>query len=110
MSVIRYVVYDWRANKGFWRPDAKGYTDSLEEAGVYSPQSLPTHAGDCWIAIPYKSAREVQKRLTAIHAVKVEEEKEEDRQRWIQNINEYDGSEACICVQDENNPRCEWCF
>lgn len=60
---MKYVVYDWRSNKGFWRPMNKGYTNDLSLAGQYEPHQLPTWAGDCWIAIPIDSALEIQKIL-----------------------------------------------
>ena len=60
---MKYVVYDWRSNKGFWRPMNKGYTHDFALAGQYEPHELPTWAGDCWIAIPIDSALEVQKYL-----------------------------------------------
>jgi len=49
---MKFYVYDVQKGKGYWRPDCKGYTHDYKEAGLYEPSELPTHAGDCWIAIP----------------------------------------------------------
>lgn len=72
--MTRFVVYDWRSNKGFWRAENKGYTHDIDEAGIYTPLGLPTWAGDCWVAIPYDSALEVQARLTSLYWMKKGEE------------------------------------
>ena len=49
---MKFYVYDVQEGKGYWRPSALGYTHNPDEAGLYSLEELPTHAGDCWIAIP----------------------------------------------------------
>ena len=59
-----FLVYDWRRDKGYWKPDNKGYTHNAEEAGLYAPGELPTWAGDCWIAIPFDS------RITVVEMLK----------------------------------------
>lgn len=49
---MKFYVYDVQKGKGYWRPDCKGYTHDEKEAGLYEASDLPTHAADCWIAIP----------------------------------------------------------
>jgi len=49
---MKFYVYDVQKGKGYWRPDFLGYTHDCAEAGVFSADELPSHAGDCWIAIP----------------------------------------------------------
>ena len=49
---MKFYIYDVQKGKGYWRPDFKGYTHDCNEAGLYEASELPTHAGDCWIAIP----------------------------------------------------------
>jgi|TARA_R110001592_G_scaffold247285_2_gene509347 hypothetical protein len=49
---MKFYIYDVQKGKGYWRPAYAGYTFEFEEAGLYAAEELPTHAGDCWIAIP----------------------------------------------------------
>jgi len=49
---MKFYVYDVQKGKGYWRPECLGYTHDFTEAGLFEPSELPTHAGDCWIAIP----------------------------------------------------------
>ena len=49
---MKFYIYDVQKGKGYWMPDYKGYTHDHTQAGLYSAQELPTHAADCWIAIP----------------------------------------------------------
>lgn len=49
---MKFYIYDVQKGKGFWRPDYSGYTHYPIDAGLYTAAELPTHAGDCWIAIP----------------------------------------------------------
>ena len=50
--MIFFYIYDVQKGKGYWRPDYAGYTHDHTEAGLYEAHELPTHAADCWIAIP----------------------------------------------------------
>ena len=49
---MKFYVYDVQKGKGYWKPECLGYTHDFTEAGLFEPSELPTHAGDCWIAIP----------------------------------------------------------
>ena len=49
---MKFYIYDVQKGKGYWRTDYSGYTHDYNEAGVYEAAELPTHAADCWIAIP----------------------------------------------------------
>ncbi len=49
---MKFYIYDVQKGKGYWMPDYKGYTHNHTEAGLYDATELPTHAADCWIAIP----------------------------------------------------------
>ena len=49
---MKFYIYDVQKGKGYWRPDYAGYTHDHTEAGLYDAAELPTHAADCWIAIP----------------------------------------------------------
>ena len=49
---MKFYIYDVQKGKGYWRPDYVGYTHEHTEAGLYEAHELPTHAADCWIAIP----------------------------------------------------------
>lgn len=49
---MKFYIYDVQKGKGYWRPDYAGYTHDHTEAGLYDATELPTHAADCWIAIP----------------------------------------------------------
>ena len=49
---MKFYVYDVQKGKGYWKPECLGYTHDFNEAGLFEPSELPTHAGDCWIAIP----------------------------------------------------------
>ena len=50
--MIFFYIYDVQKGKGYWRPNFAGYTHDHTEAGLYEAHELPTHAADCWIAIP----------------------------------------------------------
>src|SRR5690606_35639130 len=42
------VVPEWRFGRGrYWRRDARGYTDLLENAGVYTATEVVKHASSC---------------------------------------------------------------
>jgi len=49
---MKFYIYDVQKGKGYWRPDYAGYTHDPNQAGLYEATELPTHAADCWIAIP----------------------------------------------------------
>lgn len=49
---MKFYIYDVQKGKGYWRPDYSGYTHDPKDAGLYEATELPTHAADCWIAIP----------------------------------------------------------
>jgi hypothetical protein len=49
---MKFYIYDVQKGKGYWMPDYKGYTHDPNQAGLYKATELPTHAADCWIAIP----------------------------------------------------------
>ena len=49
---MKFYIYDVQKGKGYWMPDYMGYTHNHEKAGLYEAEELPSHAGDCWIAIP----------------------------------------------------------
>jgi len=49
---MKFYIYDVQKGKGYWMPDYKGYTHDSNQAGLYTAEELPTHAADCWIAIP----------------------------------------------------------
>lgn len=49
---MKFYVYDVQKGKGYWKPECLGYTYDFTEAGLFTAAELPTHAGDCWIAIP----------------------------------------------------------
>ena len=49
---MRFYIYDVQKGKGYWQRDYSGYTHDFTQAGLYEASELPTHAGDCWIAIP----------------------------------------------------------
>jgi len=49
---MKFYIYDVQKGKGYWKPDYSGYTHDHFEAGLYEAHELPTHAADCWIAIP----------------------------------------------------------
>ena len=49
---MKFYIYDVQKGKGYWRPDYAGYTHDHNEAVLYEAHELPTHAADCWIAIP----------------------------------------------------------
>jgi len=49
---MKFYIYDVQKGKGYWRADYSGYTHDYNEAGLYEASELPTHAADCWIAIP----------------------------------------------------------
>ena len=50
---MKFYIYDVQKGKGYWRPDYAGYTHNHLDAGLYEAHELPTHAADCWIAIPH---------------------------------------------------------
>lgn len=49
---MKFYIYDIQKGKGYWMPNYAGYTHKWTEAGLYAANELPTHAADCWIAIP----------------------------------------------------------
>ena len=49
---MKFYIYDVQKGKGYWRADYSGYTHDPKDAGLYEATELPTHAADCWIAIP----------------------------------------------------------
>ena len=54
---MKFYIYDVQKGKGYWKPECLGYTHHYIEAGLYEASELPTHAGDCWVAIPQWDGR-----------------------------------------------------
>ncbi len=49
---MKFYIYDVQKGEGYWMPDFCGYTHDYKQAGLYNADELPSHAADCWIAIP----------------------------------------------------------
>ena len=77
---MKFYVYDVQKGKGYWRPNFLGYTHDYKEAGVFSADELPSHAADCWIAIPqfvpYHSEKPSKPNLRAVEDLKRARSKE----------------------------------
>lgn len=77
-AVVRVVRAGCRGGRGrFWRKNGAGYTDRLEEAGLYTPGPDPTLEHETWFEAPIWAFRDEVART--IVAVEVEIERLQGR-------------------------------